>query len=145
MVSSTQLKTLKELLLIVGQGEHDLEKLRQHLCTHSDFNLRNGFERFDRKGNGLIQARDLIRFLLDHKVKGLTAEAVDSLIAYYDLDSDGQWDLEQFKLMIVSYERNDLWQELEVRPYPGPLYKSQRLQQVQEETLREIIAGEVIL
>ena len=57
-------KTLKDLLLHVGNEEILIERLRQQLCKMEDFDAYTAFMRIDRKGHGKLDKYALEQFMI---------------------------------------------------------------------------------
>lgn len=57
---------LKNLLVAVGDGERQLESLRQRLCQIRDFAPHSAFQRVDRSADGRINSFELLNYLKDH-------------------------------------------------------------------------------
>jgi hypothetical protein len=55
--------TIRDFLVAVGQGESDLEAIRQKLSGYQDYNPQTLFNRIDRSGDGLATAQEVVEFL----------------------------------------------------------------------------------
>ena len=130
------------MLISLGKAERELESYRQILCTAEEFNVWNAFERLDRKQKGRLSLKDVVAYLLENNDK-VSIESAQSLISFYDLDGDGKWTLDEFKNMLIPCERRDLEEQLDSRPYIGPLENGQYLEELQEVNMRCLISKEV--
>lgn len=80
---------LKNLLIIVGEGERELECLRQRLCQIKDFAPHSAFQRIDRNACGKISACDLLNYLRDHHSHQASEAELFHIVHFFDSDNDG--------------------------------------------------------
>jgi hypothetical protein len=80
---------LKNLLVAVGEGEHQLECLRQRLCQIKDFAPHSAFQRLDRNACGRISSCDLLNFLRDHHSHNASEAELFHIVRFFDSDNDG--------------------------------------------------------
>jgi hypothetical protein len=83
-------KRLKALLLAIGDGEGQLERSRQRLCEIRDFAPSAAFQRLDRDSNEYITSYEILNFLRDNRVYGVTESECYKLVKYFDSDEDGR-------------------------------------------------------
>jgi len=80
---------LKNLLVAVGDGERQLESLRQRLCQIRDFAPHSAFQRVDRDANGRISSFELLNYLIDHHNRSISESELYQLVRFFDSDEDG--------------------------------------------------------
>jgi len=80
---------LKNLLVAVGDGERQLESLRQRLCQIRDFAPHSAFQRIDRDARGRFGSFELLAFLKDHHNHTTSESELYQLVRFFDSDEDG--------------------------------------------------------
>lgn len=58
----------------------------------------------------------------------VSKSSVAALISFYDCNGDGEWDIEEFKQMIVPCESGELLRKVQSRPYKRTLAKGEKLE-----------------
>lgn len=99
---------LKNLLVVVGDGERDLEAARQRLCNIRDFALLAAFERIDRDANGSVSSIELCNFLRDNGVAHVSESECYNLICFFDSDGNKRLSFQEFIQMLLPCEDNVL-------------------------------------
>lgn len=89
-------KRLKALLLVLGDGEQTIERARQRLCKIRDFAPHAAFQRIDRDALDFITGYNLLNYLRETGVFGLTESDTNKLVQYFDSDEDGRLSLQDF-------------------------------------------------
>mmetsp|Transcript_39534 Transcript_39534/g.124362 ORF Transcript_39534/g.124362 Transcript_39534/m.124362 type:complete len:80 (+) Transcript_39534:39-278(+) len=74
------------------------------MTTFSESDIREAFQTFDRDGNGFIGASDLHNTYLAIN-ENLTDDEVDELIRLVDHDGDGQVSYEEFRKMVLDFNK----------------------------------------
>mmetsp|Transcript_12449 Transcript_12449/g.30517 ORF Transcript_12449/g.30517 Transcript_12449/m.30517 type:complete len:80 (+) Transcript_12449:65-304(+) len=74
------------------------------MTTFSESDIREAFQTFDRDGNGFIGASDLHNTYLAIN-ENLNDDEVDELIRLVDHDGDGQVSYEEFRKMVLEFNR----------------------------------------
>jgi hypothetical protein len=62
-ISVATKKRLAKVFVNTGEGEQQIEVLRQALCKVSSFEPYASFQRLDRLSKGYITSRDLLNFM----------------------------------------------------------------------------------
>ena len=88
MLTYETLRILKNLFLEIAKGEIKAENLRQSLAKMQDFEPYVAFQRLDRNRNERIPATELLDFLRDNKIYGVSHDEAQYLIDYFDTDND---------------------------------------------------------
>ena len=89
MLTYETLRILKNLLLEISHGEIKLEAIRQRLATYEDFEPYVAFQRLDRNRNDNVNAQELIDYLRDNRIFGVSLEEANYVINFFDSDQDG--------------------------------------------------------
>mmetsp|Transcript_18349 Transcript_18349/g.35768 ORF Transcript_18349/g.35768 Transcript_18349/m.35768 type:complete len:80 (+) Transcript_18349:67-306(+) len=74
------------------------------MTTFSESDIREAFQTFDRDGNGFIGASDLHNTYLAIN-EDLNDDEVDELIRLVDHDGDGQVSYEEFRKMVLEFNK----------------------------------------
>ena len=88
MLTFETLRLLKNLLLDIARGEQKLELIRQRLASFEDFEPYTAFQRIDRNRNDFIVAEEIVEFLGDNKIQGVTLDEAQYLVKFFDSDDD---------------------------------------------------------
>ena len=92
---------LKDLLVFTANQEIQIEKLRQILCAMRDFEPYTAFKRIDRANIGLVDRHSLCQFQRENGFRELEPEDFNSMIAYFDLDSDKKLNYHNFLQILL--------------------------------------------
>ncbi len=83
----TQYK-LKDFFQSAAEQEILVERTRQSLARHPDFEPFSVFTRFDRNANGRVSSLEIYHFLRDNNVNYISMNDIDLLVSYFDSDRD---------------------------------------------------------
>jgi hypothetical protein len=83
-------RRLKNFLVAIGDGEHQLERARQRLCEIRDMAPFQLFQRLDRDSNDSITSRELLNFIRDNGVFGIGEPECYELVKFFDSNEDGR-------------------------------------------------------
>lgn len=109
-------RRLKNLLAAVGEGEQVLERARQRLCEIRDFTPESAFQRIDRDANIYLSSYEILNFLRDNNVFGVSEAECYRLVKFFDSDEDGRLSLSDFQQIILPCEDNLLRRITQERP-----------------------------
>ena len=82
------LRILKTLLLEVGHQEQKIELIRQRLAAMDNFEPYVAFQRIDRNRNEFVVAEEIMDFLRENKIYGVTYDEAQYLVKFFDSDED---------------------------------------------------------
>jgi Ca2+-binding EF-hand superfamily protein len=99
---------LKNLFVVVGDGERDLEAARQRLCNIRDFALLAAFERIDRDAGGSISSIEICNFLRDNGVAHVGESECYNLFSFFDSDGNKRLSFQEFIQLFLPCEDNVL-------------------------------------
>ena len=99
---------LKNLFVVVGDGERDLEAARQRLCNIRDFALLAAFERIDRDASGSISSIEICNFLRDNGVAHVGESECYNLVSFFDSDGNKRLSFQEFIQLLLPCEDNVL-------------------------------------
>ena len=99
---------LKNLFVVVGDGERDLEAARQRLCNIRDFALLAAFERIDRDAGGSISSIEICNFLRDNGVAHVGESECYNLVSFFDSDGNKRLSFQEFIQLLLPCEDNVL-------------------------------------
>lgn len=88
MLTYETLRILKTLLLEVGHQEQKIELIRQRLASMDNFEPYVAFQRIDRNRNEFVVAEEIIDFLRENKIYGVTFDEAQFLVKFFDSDDD---------------------------------------------------------
>lgn len=88
-------RRLKNFLVAIADGESLLERARQHLCEIRDFAPHSAFQRLDRDGNNTLTSYEILNFLRDNSVFGVSESECYRLLKFFDSDEDGRLSFEE--------------------------------------------------
>jgi hypothetical protein len=108
-------RRLKNLLIATGEGEQQLENLRQRLCAIPDFAPFSAFQRVDRDAKDYIDSVDILAFLRHNNVYGVTDAEAYRLVKFFDSDEDGRMSFQDFEQVFIPCEDNFLRQRTQDR------------------------------
>lgn len=83
-------RRLKNFLVAIGDGEKVLEQARQRLCEIRDFSLDAAFQRIDRDINNYLSSYEILTYLRDNNVYGISEAECYRLVKFFDSDEDGR-------------------------------------------------------
>ena len=90
MLSIHTERLLRDLLVVVMEGEIASENLRQNLCGNNpDFAPYSGFMRIDRTAEENLNGQSIQNFLRDNQIYEFTQTDCQKLINFYDNDRNG--------------------------------------------------------
>jgi len=115
MLSYETERRLKSLLQATGEGEQQLESLRQRLCSIPDFAPFSAFQRVDRDAKDFVNSSDILAFLRHNNVFGITEAESYRLVKFFDSDEDGRLSFEDFEQIFLPCEDNFLRQRTQER------------------------------
>ena len=146
MLSFPSQEKLKAALLALGDGERDLEAVRQSLCAIGDFALHSAFERLDRGASGWVGSDELLAFLRENGVDGVTEAEADELLSFFDTrqDRNGKLTFQEFIQIVLPCEDNVLRNITVDRPSIR-LGRAERLPEDIEERMAALFTKEVEL
>ena len=79
---------LKDLFLVLAEGEIQMEKQRQMLAVIKEFEPFAAFKRIDRSDSGFVTAKKLENFLRENGKYDFSKEDLSFLVKYFDQDKD---------------------------------------------------------
>jgi len=94
---------LANFLLVLNEGERQIEVIRQILCEQEFYEPYAAFKRIDRHDNGVINAADVVKFLADNKVHH-SERSCHLFIQRYDNDGDGALGYKEFLQAVLTLE-----------------------------------------
>lgn len=112
MLSTDSSYLLKQVLDMVSETEIVIESLRQQLAHDNTFSPYTAFCRLDRSARERINAADLIRFLKEIGIMGVGIGDCSKLLKFFDCDTDGSINFNQFLQMILPCECTALRNEV---------------------------------
>jgi len=107
MLSFDTRNRLADILLAIGDGERQIEIVRQILCEQIDFEPYAAFKRIDRLRKGTIDAADICQFLSDNKVY-YTENNCRAFIKRYDVDGDNELVYNEFLFAVLPMDNPTL-------------------------------------
>lgn len=107
MLSFDTRNRIADVLLQIGDGERQIEIVRQILCEQVDFEPYAAFKRIDRLRKGTIDAADILEFLADNKVY-YTENNCRAFIKRYDVDGDDQLVYNEFLFAVLPMDNPTL-------------------------------------
>ena len=87
---------LKDFLLLLAKQEFQIEKLRQKLALHSEFEPYQAFKRITTRQYTSITSIQLLEFLRSNNSENVSEADSAYFIKYFDSDFDGQINYEDF-------------------------------------------------
>lgn len=116
MLSYETESRLKNYLVAVGEGELQLETLRQRLCQICDFSPCMAFQRIDRGAYDQVTALDLYNFFRDHCVHSVSEGDLARIVKFFDNNEDSRLSLNEFEQILLPCEDNCLRRIAQDRP-----------------------------
>ena len=91
-------RLVTDLFRLVALEESDIERLRQTFSTMREFtmNQRALFEAFDTTKDGKITCDEVLKFMVDNHVLGVTLDDCKDIIAEFDSNQDGTLNYDEF-------------------------------------------------
>lgn len=112
---------LSDVLLAIGDGERQIEVIRQVLNEQADFETYAAFQRIDRNKRKKITSYDISKFLADNNILQ-SEDACSAFIKRYDIDQDGSLNYTEFLNSVLVLTNKDLRKAVTSRPnyFVGP-------------------------
>jgi Ca2+-binding EF-hand superfamily protein len=101
VLSEKTQKALKAILLCISKREQQLEILRQFLCANENFEPYSAFCRLDRNEDGFVVPMDLVNFMRENGVMGMTEADFYYVIKFFDSDEDGKLNYPDFLQIVL--------------------------------------------
>ena len=92
-------RRLKALIIAVADGELSLERSRQRLCEIKDMAPRSLFERLDRDANNYISSFEILEYLRQNGVYGVSENECYQLVKFFDSDEDGRLSFQEYLIL----------------------------------------------
>ncbi len=83
-------RRLKNFLVAIGDGEGMLERSRQRLCEIRDMAPFTIFQRIDRDSNDYVSSFEILSFIRENGVVGISEAEVFELVKFFDSNDDGR-------------------------------------------------------
>jgi hypothetical protein len=83
-------RRLKNFLVAIGDGEHQLERARQRLCEIRDMAPFQLFQRLDRDCNDYISSYEILSFIKENGAIGISEPEIFELVKFFDSNEDGR-------------------------------------------------------
>jgi len=93
-------RRLKDLLIATGEGEQLIERQRERLGEIRDFATYDAFQRLDRDANERISGFEILNFLRENRVFGVSERECQQLVQFFDTDSDGRLTFDEYPFFI---------------------------------------------
>ena len=78
---------LREIMVVIGQREVEIELVRQFLASHIDFEPYMVFKRFDQKNSGLITAVHLLKVMKENGYRDLQKTDFSKMLIYFNISN----------------------------------------------------------
>ena len=108
MLSYETERRLKNYLAAIGEGELQLESLRQRLCQICDFSPCMAFQRIDRNADDSVSAAEIYAFFRDHCVHSVSEGDLARIVRFFDNNEDRRLSLAEFEQVLLPCEDNCL-------------------------------------
>lgn len=107
MISRETQERLAFILINIGEGDQDIEVVRQVLSEISSFEPYSTFHYLDKNRNGLLTSSDFLEFLFKNNYRAIERD-VYMLIREWDSDSDGKISFGDFEKWILPQQSKNL-------------------------------------
>lgn len=97
MLSYETERRLKNYLAAVGEGELQIETLRQRLSQICDFSPCMAFQRIDRNADESVSSTELYNFFRDHCIHSVSEGELNRVIKFFDNNEDGRLSYGEFE------------------------------------------------
>ncbi|CAG9310083.1 unnamed protein product [Blepharisma stoltei] len=115
LISIETERKLADFLLLIAEGENEIEKSRISLCGNREFEPLSVFRQLDRFSNGYLNFLDIQEFFENKRIETADKD-IQLLIRQYDSDSDGRLLISDFYQIVLPSTNTYLRESVIARP-----------------------------